>query len=312
MPVELTRINATQVEALPRNKTVFFFPVGPIEDHGPHLPVGLDLEEAQRLCFIAAQHLEEEMMGWVGVLMPPAPLGIESNTTKFAFTVRPHVLRDWLVDACNALKRAGFRHFVCFSGHLGPRQLTAIETAGKKISKARWWEKLGRRIVFGPGEVGPTLISACSALVSPREVWKSPLWPDPSEHGGTRDTAVALAIVPSDVDPAFSGLPEIKRRPSRWTRLRMRRARTLGGYWGVPSRATSQYGEKVMIGEIEELFPKMRAVWEGTNPEHIFRSYYSVLPPNKPFFKAWLLALLNVGLLAVWLYYMTLAGMEIQ
>src|SRR5690348_4340479 len=102
MPTEFTKITAVQLRSLSKEKSVFFFPVGPLEDHGPHLPLGMDLEEAYRLCFLAAQHLEEEMPGWVGIVMPRAALGIDSNTTSLALTVRPHVLRDWLVDSCRS------------------------------------------------------------------------------------------------------------------------------------------------------------------------------------------------------------------
>src|SRR4051794_39123164 len=123
MPTEFSKITAYQLEGLSRDRTVFFFPVGPLEDHGPHLPMGLDLEEASRLCILAAQQLEAELPGWSGIVMPGAPLGIDSNTTHLSVTVRPHVLRDWLVDSCSGLIRNHFVHFVCFSGHRGPRQL---------------------------------------------------------------------------------------------------------------------------------------------------------------------------------------------
>src|SRR5581483_3916711 len=99
MPFELVKISSLKLESFPKKNTVFFFPVGPLEDHGPHLPIGLDLKEATQLCFAAAKKLEDEVAGWVGVIMPPAPLGIDSNTTHLAVTVRAHVLRDWLVDS---------------------------------------------------------------------------------------------------------------------------------------------------------------------------------------------------------------------
>src|SRR5262245_6260381 len=124
MPIEFAKSSATRLEALSRASTVFFFPVGPMEDHGPHLPLGLDVAEAGQMCRMAAERLEREMPGWTGVLMPAAPLGIDSNTRRLAWTVRAHVLRDWLVDSCLSLGRAGFVHFVCFSGNLGPKQLT--------------------------------------------------------------------------------------------------------------------------------------------------------------------------------------------
>src|SRR5262245_40865058 len=127
MPFEITRMTSVQLKTLVPSQTVFFFAVGPIEDHGPHLPLGLDLFEAQRLCQFTAESLEKEMPGWKAVLMPAAPLGVNSDTTETAITVRGHVLKDWIVDACRSLSRSGFRHFVSFSGHLGPRQLTALE-----------------------------------------------------------------------------------------------------------------------------------------------------------------------------------------
>src|SRR4051794_35831940 len=111
MPIVMIKVSSPQLEGLPRDKTVFFFPVGPLEDHGPHLPVGIDLVESAQLCLLAAQRLEAQMPGWVGVIMPRAALGVDSNTTRIAITVRPHVLRDWLVDSCRSLIRVGFCHF---------------------------------------------------------------------------------------------------------------------------------------------------------------------------------------------------------
>ena len=61
MPRWLERMTADEIEALPRGSTVVFFPVGLIEDHGPHLPVGLDLDEAEVLCRMAAERLEADL-----------------------------------------------------------------------------------------------------------------------------------------------------------------------------------------------------------------------------------------------------------
>src|SRR4051812_7414411 len=102
----LDHLSASKLQRLPKNQTVFFFSVGPWEDHGPHLPLNIDLLEAQALCQRAAERMEKEMPGWVGVLLPPLPIGVDSNTTALALTVRSHVLRDWLVDICLALSRS--------------------------------------------------------------------------------------------------------------------------------------------------------------------------------------------------------------
>ncbi len=294
--MEFAKLTSIQLEALSRDHTVFFFPVGPLEDHGPHLPLGMDLEEADRLCFLAAQHLEHEMPGWRGVIMPRAPLGIDAHTTRMVLTVRPHVLRDWLVDACQSLVKLGFIHFACFSGNLGPRQLTAIEEAG-------WLVNRGSGLRFpGSFRIGrrPTLISISSAFVKSGDWLKSPLWLDSPEHGGERDTSVALAIVPHQLDPDFQRLPKIERDSSFLGRLAARLGKQPSSYWGNPADATAEAGGRYLLEAIDEVFPKMRAVWEGANPRFLFKSWYSLMPVNKSFFKVWVLVILLCILAAAW------------
>lgn len=306
MPLEFARLSSSQLLALPREKTVFFFPVGPLEDHGPHLPLGLDLFEANALCIRTAERLEHEMPDWRAVLMPAAPLGIDSNTRSLALTVRGHVLRDWLVDACLGLNRAGFFHYISMSGHLGPKQLTAIEEAGGMIRKKTRWLRLVRRGMghrartLGPL---PTLVSACSAQISAATVRSSPLFLDEREHGGRRDTSVALAIDASLVEPQFATLaPRTWASPSHWGRAWLRVTRKTSGFWGKPAEASAAWGEGVLQGTVEEIFPKLRAVLEGADPNLLFRSWYSILPPNRSFFKAWLLALSFAIILLMWVF----------
>ena len=300
MPREFVHLTADQWKVLPPEKTVFFFAVGPLEEHGPHLPVGMDLLESSMLARMAAEKLEKEKPGWVGVIMPPAPLGIESNTTgPLHITVRAHVLRDWLVDACRSLVRAGFFHFVCFSGHLGPRQLTAIEEAGKQIGRDSWkW--LRRK------SMKPTLVSASSVML-PAGWKKSLFFPDPLEHAGERDTAVALSMSPAMVEFPFASLPAVARGGSDriWRRLTHKRT----GYWGNPAAAKPETGQRELQVTLDHLWPKLQAVWEGSNPNMIFRSWYSVVPTNKSFFKAWLMVIVVISSMIVWIFFTLNSGL---
>lgn len=305
MAVDFIRLTSSQLLSLPPAKTAFFFPVGPLEDHGPHLPLGLDLLEATELCRLAGERLESEMPGWNAVLMPAAPLAIDTNTKKLALSVRAHVLRDWLVDACQGLTRAGFFHYICFSGHLGPKQLTAIEEAGGLIRKRTRWIRLARKLTGTRASTTPlpTLISACSAQVSASTVRESPLFLDPREHGGRRDTSVALALNPSLVGADYPSLQNLDwASPSHLRRAWLRITRKISGYWGKPSEGSAAWGKGVLKGTIDEIFPKLRAVLEGTEPNLLFRSWYSVIPVNRTFFKSWLLAMSFTALLLLWLF----------
>ena len=41
--IKFEELNWKQIEQLDKNKTIFFLPISPLEEHGPHLPVGTDL-----------------------------------------------------------------------------------------------------------------------------------------------------------------------------------------------------------------------------------------------------------------------------
>jgi hypothetical protein len=146
--------------------------------------MGLDLAEAQRLCELAAEKIESELPGWKAVLMPAAPLGIDTDTTANAVRVRAHVLRDWLVDACRALAKQGFFRFVCFSGHHGPRQLTAIEDAGKIISRKPLRAWLRKPTLESP------MISPYGMILFSAYFLRARNWP---AFGGQRGTWLVLA-----------------------------------------------------------------------------------------------------------------------
>lgn len=290
MPRSLLKITASEIDRLPRDQTAFIFSVGPIEDHGPHLPLGLDLQEAEKLSWMAAEKLEQELPGWSVVLMPPAPLGVDSNTSALAVTVRPYVLRDWLVDASRSLMRLGFRNFICFTGNLGPRQLTAIEDAGKLIEFIAKFK--------GPRKV--RFLSANSVQVERKKVMASPFRLDPVEHGGLRDTSVALYFEAKLVSESYLHLLPIEREASVWKRNWLWRRKQLSGYWGAPEHASEAEGRRIIGESLEEIVPRLTSVLQDGGSSRLFRSWYAVFPPNKSFFKAWMLSILILIVLVSW------------
>jgi len=298
MSERLESLTAKALEALPRGQTAFLFSVGALEDHGPHLPLGLDLFEARAIAEETALRIERDLPGWTAVLMPALPLGVDSNTTRIAFTTRGYALRDCLVDQCGTLARLGFEHFICLSGSLGPKQLTAIEEAGKLVRR-RYGRGLIRRKV--ERRQGAQLMSASSALINLDTALASPAWPDLIEHGGPRDTSVALAVSPGQVDEIFKALPEQRRTDGFTARAWSRFRRQTQGYWGArPGDATAEKGRQEIARVLEAIFPKIRATLEGADANRLFRSWYSLFPFNGSYFKAWLLALGLCLLIALW------------
>jgi creatinine amidohydrolase len=231
MALHLEQMTADELKQLNRDRTLIFIPVAALEDFGPHLPLAHGLNEATYFCEQTAVNFEGKYQGWNCVIAPRAPIGISTQTTEVSLVSRGHVLRDWLVDFCLQLNRVGFSYFVCVTGSLTPRQLTAIDDAAKQISRRARYRLIKTR---------PKLLSASTVQLQKSEVYRSPFWPDAWEHGGELDTSVALAIDPNEVRPIYSELKQIVRPVGFFERLLLRVRGKRSGYWGAPQMATQK------------------------------------------------------------------------
>jgi len=294
--LSLENLRVSELKALPRDRTVVFIPLGPIEDHGEALPLGLDLFEAEAVSKNVAKLLEKD--GWTSLQLPKTPLGIDTNTSGVAIRVRPHVLRDYLVDVCDSLVKSGFRYFIAVSGNPGTRQLTAIEEAGLFLKKRH------SRFGFFSKANGPILISASSVVIDPEEKSLSAIFMTPPEHGGKRDASVALAIVPEKVDTALltgqGANPATGNTFEKWRKWK--RGETFG-YWGNPQGANAGKGTESLDEKAKTIVVKFKAAVEGGKAHQIFKSWYSLFPTNQSLFKIWILVLMLAVLLGGWTFY---------
>src|SRR5438477_10079860 len=71
----LAELSFTRLRALDRERTAVIFSVSPLEEHGPHLPVGTDLFDAEFFAEQLAERIVSEKPGWTVLLRPPVPRG---------------------------------------------------------------------------------------------------------------------------------------------------------------------------------------------------------------------------------------------
>lgn len=302
MPRELLKLNASEWAALSRERTVFFFTLGPIEDHGPHLPVGQDLYEARALVERLAARVENELGTLEGkepftsILMPDLPLSATSNTHAFALTVPSDIVKSTLLHLCLKLRKQGFRHFACVTGHLGAKQLAVLEEVGRALRlRDQLW---GLRKIFKPSAAPQCSFHLLSApLVTQEDVLHSPLWFDAKEHGGSDDTSIALYL---GLLSQPSSLPEQHLPREYFQRAYAIFQERTAGYWGNPAKANASNGEKILSERENSIFGRFRATLERkADPLFAFRTWYAAFPPNRTAFKFWIWAL--VGLVLLWL-----------
>ena len=291
--LDLLRLKPQELRALPREKTWFFVPVGGVEDHGPHLPLGMDVLEADAAIEAVYARLRANDPEIVGVRLPPIPLSIDPVVPHLAIRFRAHVVRDYLVDLVDSLYREGFRFVAVYSGSFGPLQLTAIEEAGKFLRRKH------RRFPGRSKKPAPLLVSLSSVDLDPEVESRALFWLEPPEHGGKRDTAVARSFFPNEVGP----VPPSVGNPPDWTlaaRLSLGARREFPSYWGDAECADPDTARRRLDDKVGTWTPKLLAAMRGSPPRYLFTSKFSWLPTNHSLFRIYVLGTILLMVFLGW------------
>ncbi len=96
-------------------------PIGVIEPHGPHLPLGTDMFESHTVACRAAE-LEP------AIVFPAYPYGINHESAHLPGSVvfRREVVLALLENVCDEMARQGLTKIVILSGHGGNRHLLPL------------------------------------------------------------------------------------------------------------------------------------------------------------------------------------------
>lgn len=240
--LELRRMTSDELaRLLEAGRTAVLVPVGSVEPHGPHLPLGTDTTLGEESSLRAARALVAR--GVQAVVAPPIPYGVTEYARGFAGAVGidASVLTPLLAAIATSLLREGFSH-VCFvSNHLEPEHDAAVRAAITKLDAGqasvaspltrRWGRTLSAEYKSGAchaGEYETSLALAAGERV--RDL---------------SSTLPALAISLSDA---------IRDGKSTFQAMGMERA-----YTGDPARATREEGDALyaklvtmIVTEVEE------------------------------------------------------------
>jgi creatinine amidohydrolase len=252
----LEEMSTPALDALDRSRTAIILTVSPLEEHGPHLPLGVDAFAARHFAKAVAERLVAQRPGFTVVLSPTLHLGSFTFEAVGTVSVRQRVVRDALVDYGASLARAGFRFIFVANGHGGPGHLTALEEASAIVSR-RYdvtmasltgylaWE-------FFRGRYLPKVEAALGRELTEDE--RRAFAED--AHGGWWETSLMLMLRPELVDDSYRDLP-----PARYSlaeRVLPNYPLRGGGqgYVGHPALADPVFAKattEVLLGEALEM-----------------------------------------------------------
>src|SRR5579859_754026 len=112
--VELQRLSWTELTEAIADRPIVLLPIGTIEQHGPHMPIGNDNMVAE---FVARRTAEQTN----ALVAPGINYGCSAVFQKFVGTIaiHPETLAAMLRDVCRGLIGQDLRRIVFFNNHGG-------------------------------------------------------------------------------------------------------------------------------------------------------------------------------------------------
>ena len=224
-------------------RALVILPVGVVEEHGAHLPLGLDSFAAEVYAEAAAPHLEDE--GYEVAIAPTISYGVARAAIDFPGTLslEPNTLRSLVVDIGRSLAQHGLHRLVILNGHRDLSHMKALDEARAQLTE----EKKGQILCVGFTS-DPNVTAACYRDGVP-ELSRS-VRPDREGHGGEWETSLALYAFPemvkretmSQLDPNFDYDVDAFRSETKdyWSLTEGR------GYFGSPQSGSAETGKKIV------------------------------------------------------------------
>ncbi len=215
-------------EGLKQTKSVIV-PLGSVEEHGNHLPLGTDTIQAYE---ISARVGEK-----IGVFVcPPLYYGLCRSSSKHPGTlsIKGSTLRSLVVDLVEALYGQGLRVFLLFSGHAGGTHLAMILDAAEEMLD----------------KFDDITLGVISYLDIADEAWAAELECEKDSHAGESETSLMTYLRPGWVKGTS---PEEYPEFPKYILVRNKRSYWQGGVWGDPGKASADKGERLLRSAVDFL-----------------------------------------------------------
>ncbi len=261
---ELTAVQFA--EALKASDSTCIIPMGILEKHGPHLPLGTDLIDAREIARRAARKE-------YAVIFPPYFVGqiFEAKHQPGTIAYSQQLMWNMLQETCDELARNGFKKIIIVNGHGGNNSFLTyfgqVQLASRKPYAFYFFRPVSDPVLA--------------------EKIKSMRKTTADNHAGETETAMMLAHRPDLVhlDKAStqsgSDLNRLANLENAYTAIWWY-ARYPNHYAGDGAPATKELGELLLNGDAEQLVKMIRSVKADRNTMELQKHFYDAAEhPNQ-------------------------------
>jgi creatinine amidohydrolase len=242
---EARYMNRDEVDEAIRSFPVAILPLGATEQHGPHLPLGVDIMLAEGLARLVAEETG-------ALLLPAVPFGYSWVWRDIPGTVsmQQHHVEAIIKDVAHSVSRYGIELLVLVNGH-------EANSSSMKYAARELQDELAMPVIyfFYPG-LTELMAEHCDS-----ETWHGMI------HACEFETSLMLAMYPEYVqmERAVAEYPE---RPSLYGKSSL----SLGdlsesGVYGDPTKATAEKGRLLLEAFVETVSNNVKEAFDMTREE---------------------------------------------
>ena len=229
-------LEVTREEARDRGLAgaICLLPIGSLEQHGEHLPVGTDSLLAEAVCLRAAERARRDTL-----VAPTVWTGLSPHHVRLGLTVtlEPELLLQLTRSIVTSLRR-WFPKIVIVNGHGGNRGWLGALALAEECPAVTYWELVDATLLR---ELFPVDLGSIG-------------------HAGEAETSAMLAIAPDLVRDAARSFEPIQREDDPLLLPDM----GASGVLGDPSAATAAAGERFL----DEACRALAELLDATEPTH--------------------------------------------
>ncbi|MEO6391784.1 MAG: creatininase family protein [Pyrinomonadaceae bacterium] len=244
---KIEELTAPQIDALNRDQTIFILPIGMLEQHGPHLPIGSDSFGVSYSVAEVSRRVGKSLTDWTIILMPAINYG-EGGANEIGniqvhpgtYGIRQSTLRSIVADVGGQLAQNKFKWIFVIHGHGAPTHNIAISEACDFVSETFKITMLNlQSMASADAAMAAKAQQIAAKYYSPAELASFGM----DIHAGLSETSGVMAIQPKLVNEVYKTLPS--RTGTSIEELRQL-ALTPGwqGYFSSPAKAKGAYGKE--------------------------------------------------------------------
>lgn len=260
LSVQLEELTAVQFkEAVKKSSQTAILPIGVLEKHGPHMPLGTDVYTAREMALRAAEMEYAVVFPWYYFSQIN-----EARHQPGTIAYSPELIWKVLQETLNELSRNGFKKIIIINGHGGNAaflEYFGISQLSEKRDYALYWYKPA---------YDREVIKQAEAVSMHDPV---------NQHAGNRETSMVESIVPELVHPDLAGtqqgvdLDRISNLDHVYTGIWWY-ASFPNHYAGDGSKATAEAGQLIMDSVVAQFADVIKDIKEDKNVPQLMEQFY--------------------------------------